>query len=314
MQAFVHVVVLTAPLFLLVLLGYGLTAWARWPKEAGDWLTEFVFSIAVPTLLFRLMSDFSRLPPVDLWLLLAYFGGCLIVFVVGRLVAAGAFRMDGASQSVFALGGIFSNNVLLGVPLAKVTLGETAMPTVSLVLVFNALLLWTLVTASVEWARHGALSPSAIGKTAVSVVTNPIVGSILAGTAFGFTGLALPGVVDQTLSLVGQAAVPLSLIALGMGLGEYGIRDGWRESVAITAIKLVVQPLAVYMLALALGLPPVETRAITLMAALPVGANVYLMSREFDTLGGPIASSLVLSTAIAAATVPIVLAVTAAAP
>jgi malonate transporter len=50
------------------------------------------------------------------------------------------------------------------------------------------------------------------------------------------------------------------------------------------------------------------------MAALPVGANVYLMSREFDTLGGPIASSLVLSTAIAAATVPIVLAVTALAP
>jgi hypothetical protein len=95
-----------------------------------------------------------------------------------------------------------------------------------------------------------------------------------------------------------------------MGLGQYGIRDGWRQSTAITAIKLFVQPLVVYLLARAIGLPPLETRVVTLMAAMPVGANVYLMSRQFDTLGGPVASSLVLSTAIAAATVPVVLALT----
>ena len=308
MQAFQHILALTAPLFLLVLVGYALTAWGRWPTEAADWLTRFVFSVAVPTLLFRLMSDFSKLPAVDWWLLVAYFGGCLIVFGAGRLIAFGVFRMDGAAQSVFALGGIFSNNVLLGVPLAHVTLGDGAMPAVSLVVLFNALLLWTLVTVSVEWARNRALSPSAIGGTAVSVVTNPIVGSILAGTAFGFSGIALPGFVDQTLALVAQAAVPLSLIALGMGLAEYGIRDGWRQSVAITAIKLAVQPLVVYLLARAIGLPPTETRVVTLMAALPVGANVYLMSREFDAMGGPVAASLVLSTALAAVTVPIMLA------
>ena len=66
--------------------------------------------------------------------------------------------MDGISQSVFAMGGIFSNNVLLGLPIAQVTLGETALPAVSLVLVFNSLVLWTLVTLSVEWARHRELS------------------------------------------------------------------------------------------------------------------------------------------------------------
>jgi malonate transporter and related proteins len=311
MQAFQQTLALTAPLFLLVLVGYALTAWGRWPTEAGDWLTRFVFSVAVPTLLFRLMSDFSRLPPVDWRLLLAYFGGCLVVFIVGRLIAFGLFRMDGAAQSVFALGGIFANNVLLGLPLAKVTLGEAAVPTVSLVLLFNAMLLWTLATVSVEWARNRELSGSTIVGTAIAVVTNPIVGAILAGTLFGFSGIALPGFVDQTLALVSQAAVPLSLIALGMGLGQYGVRDGWRQSVAITAIKLVVQPLVVYLLARAIGLPPMETRVVTLMAAMPVGANVYLMSRQFDTLGGPVASSLVLSTALAAATAPVVLALTA---
>ena len=120
-----HLVALTAPLFLLVLLGYVLTRFG-WPRSASDALTRFVFTVAVPTLLFRLMSDFSRLPRVDARLLIAFFGGCLVVYAMGRALGASAFRMDGATQSVFAMGGIFSNNVLLGIPLAKVALGTSS--------------------------------------------------------------------------------------------------------------------------------------------------------------------------------------------
>jgi predicted permease len=114
--------------------------------------------------------------------------------------------------------------------------------------------------------------------------------------------------IDQTMELIGNAAVPLSLIALGMGLAEYRIREGWRISAAMSALKLVVQPAIVFALARALALPPLETQAIVMLASLPVGANVYLMSRQFDTLGGPVAASLVISTALAAATTPLILA------
>jgi predicted permease len=146
-----------------------------------------------------------------------------------------------------------------------------------------------------------------MGRTLKGVASNPVVASILAGTAFGFLGVPLPAIVDSTLAMVGQAAVPLSLIALGMGLAEFGVREGWRESAAITALKLVAQPHAVYLLALALALPPLETAAVVLLAALPVGANVYLMSRHFGVLSGAIASSIVLTTALAALTTPLTL-------
>ena len=66
---------------------------------------------------------------------------------------------------------------------------------------------------------------------------------MLAGAAFGLTGLPLPALVGTPLAMLGQSAIPLSLIVLGMGLAEYGIRSGWREATAITAIKLLVQPL-----------------------------------------------------------------------
>lgn len=309
MSALPHLVALTAPLFLLVLVGYLLIRFARWDKAIGEALTKFVFAIAVPTLLFRLMSGFSRLPPVDARLLLAYFGGSLVVFGIARIAAHRLFRMDGAAQSVFGVGGIFSNNLLLGVPLAKTLLGDASLPVVSLILVFNSFLLWMLVTVSVEWARNRTASLSGFLATAVGVITNPIVASIVAGTAFGYTGLPLPAMIDRTLELIGQAAVPLSLIALGMGLAEFGIREGIRESVAICTMKLLVHPLLVLLAARALALPPLETQAIVLMAALPVGANVYLMSRQFSTLIGAVAGSLVLSTIVAAASTPVMLSV-----
>lgn len=310
MQAFEHLVALTAPLFLLVFVGYGLARWAGWGASLADALARFVFSVAVPALLFQLMSDFSKLPRVDPRLLIAYFGGCLLVYALGRLAAAWLFRMDGVGQSVFAMGGIFANNVLLGVPLAQVTLGPKAMPAISLVLVFNSLILWTLVTISVEWAKERSFALDKVAKTARSVVLNPIVAAILIGTGWGFTGLQLPAVADRTLGLVAAAAIPLSLIALGMSLAQYGAREGWRETATMTLLKLVAHPLAVYALAIVLGLPAIETQAIVVLASLPVGANVYLMSRAFDALQGPVSSSLVASTALAALTTPIVIALT----
>jgi predicted permease len=174
-------------------------------------------------------------------------------------------------------------------------------------LVFNALTLWTLVTVSVEWARHGSFSLHGFAKTVRGVLTNPIVAGILAGTLFGLSGLVLPAFIDAPLAMAGQAAAPMALIALGMGLAEYGVREGWKISVAISAVKLVVQPLVVWLLARLLGLPPMETQVVVLLASTAVGANVYLMSRQFASLEGPVASSLVLSTGLAALSTPLVL-------
>ncbi|KHT03726.1 AEC family transporter [Pectobacterium brasiliense] len=302
-----HQIFLSLPLFVLIALGYSLIRYGKWPTTVTDGMTRFVFSVAMPAMLFRLMSDFSKRPVVDARLLIAFFGGCLLVFVLGRIVARKVFHLDGVSGSLFALSGIFSNNVMLGLPIATLMLGEEAIPSVALVVVFNGLILWTLVTVSVEWARNGALSLQGFTKTALGVLKNPLIIGILSGTLFSLTGLPLPSYVDQPLAMMGQIAAPLSLVALGMGLAEYRVRDGWQISTAICTIKLLVQPLVIWGIAIALGLPEMETRAVVLLGSMAVGVNVYLMSRQFDVLGGPVASSLLLSTAMAALTTPLIL-------
>ena len=308
MSAVWHYFVLSAPLFVVVLIGYLIGAWRRWRREWTVLGSRIVFAVVLPALLFGMLSDLSSLPSVDARLLVAFFGGCFIVFGVGRLIASRIFKLDGVAQSVFALGGVFSNNVLLGLPIARLTLGEAAVPAVALVLVFNSLTLWTLVTVSVEWARHGAFTLSGFGKTAVSVLTNPIVASILVGTAFGLSGLKLLHPVRVAIDAVGSLAAPAALLVLGMGLAEYEIRHEWQQSVTMAALKLLLQPLVVWLLGAAIGLPPMELRVAVLLASMAIGANVYLMAAQFQTLQGTVASSLVLSTAAAAITTPLLLA------
>ena len=309
-DTFFQQIVHAAPLFILVLMGYALMRIGRWPPALSDAFTRFVFGVAMPALLFHLMSDFSKLPRVDARLLIAFFGGCVVTFVLARLLSWRLFGLNGVEQSVFALGGIFSNNVLLGIPIAKLAFGDEALPVAALVIAFNALTLWSMVTVSVELARNESMSLKAFGKTAWNIVRNPLIGAILLGTAFGFTGLKLPVLIEKPLVLVADSAMPLSLIALGMGLAEYGIKRGWEKSLGITFVKLVLQPLVVWSIAWLIDLPRMETRVIVMLASLSTGVNVYLMARQFKAIEAPVASALVLTTLLASITVPFGLALT----
>lgn len=301
-----HQIALSLPLFVLIVLGYGLIRWGKWPATITDGLTRlsslWLSRHVVPHDVRLFAASSGRCPPVD-----RLFGSCLIVFVIGRITARRVFKLDGVAGSVFALGGIFSNNVMLGLPIASVMLGEAAIPSVALVLVFNGLILWTLVTISIEWARNGSPTLQGFIKTARSVLTNPLIIGILSGTLFSLTGLPLPTFVDQPVSMLGQVAAPLSLVVLGMGLAEYRISEGWRLSSGICFLKLIVQPLIIWLLAWMMDLPPMETRVVVLLGSMAVGVNVYLMSRQFNVLTGPAATSLVMSTVLAAVTTPLIL-------
>ncbi len=302
-------ILLSAPLFILVFVGYAAMKFFAWPSSMSDALSRFVFTLALPALLFHLMSDLSTLPPVDTRILLAFFGSCLLVFAIGRLLAWKLFKLDGAAQSVFALGGIFSNNIMLGIPLTKTLLGDAALPSVALILVFNALLLWTLVTVSVEVARNQDVSLRGLAKMAWNVLKNPIVAAIAIGTLWGLTGWKLPQLIDATVVLISNCAAPMALIALGMGLAQFGMGKDIRIPACICVLKLIVHPVLAYAAARLLGLGQIETQAIVLISSISVGANVYLMARQFETMEGPVAASLLASTALAALTTPLALAI-----
>jgi len=303
----VHQISLSLPLFLLIVAGYILGRFSGWPASVNEGLNRFCFSIVLPCMLFHVMSKFYQTPSVDMRLLLAYFGSCFAVYALGRIIAKYVFNLDPISASVFSVGGIFSNNTMLGIPLAILLLGADSLPSVAMVLAFNSLILWTLVTASVEWSRNGSLSVQGIIKTLIRVVKNPLIIGIILGLAWSLLRRPLPGFIDQPVNMVAGMAAPLSLIALGMSLSRYNIREGLRESYAICLLKLLAQPLVIIAIAWAIGLPGAETQVVVLLGSMSMGINVYLMAQTFGVMQGATATSTLLSTAFSALTTPLLL-------
>jgi malonate transporter len=299
---------LAMPLYLLVLIGYLLARFGGWPPTVADALSRFVFNITTPAMLLQITSQFAGAQGVDSRILIAYFGGCFVVFAIARVLGAKVFRQDGVAQSVFGMASIFGNTVLLGLPIARSTLGEEAVPPMAFVLLLNALVMWTVATTSVEWARGGRLTFAGIGRTLINVARNPIIASILIGMAWGLSGLPMPGPIRGTLALLGQAAVPLALVTVGLSLANYRVVDDLSEALVISALKLVLLPALICGIARLIGLPPLETAVATLMGAIALGVNAFLMAREFRALQGAVSSALLISTTISAFTLPVIVA------
>lgn len=303
----VHQISLSLPLFILIIAGYGVGRLSGWPVSVSEGLNRFCFTLVLPCMLFHVMCSFYKTPPVDLRLLIAFFGSCFIVYALGRYIAKKLFHLDPVSSSVFALGGIFSNNTMLGIPLATLLLGPASLPSIALVLIFNSLILWTLVTLSVEWARNGSFSLGGIKATLSSVLKNPIIIGIVAGAAWSLLHRPLPAALDKPVEMIASMAAPLSLLTLGMSLARYDICDGLRESYAICLLKLFIQPVIIALIAFATGLPAAETKVVVLLGSMALGVNVYLMAQKFGVMQEASATSTLFSTALSALTTPLLM-------
>ena len=306
MEHFAYHLELCAPLFLLVFLGWALIKIKLFDSAVSKALSKLVFKFLMPMLLFRQMSHLSEMPPVDLRVLIAFFGSCIVVFVLGRQMGRRVFHQDSTAQVITGMGGIFGNNVQLGIPIVALALGQNAMPTISVLIIFNVLLLWTTATACVEFGRTGGNIDWRKFVTAMKgIFKNPIVLGILIGSAWGLTGLHLPAVAEKTLEHVTSATTPMALLVVGMGLAQHSFRAALPKGCAISVMKLLVQPLLVYALCRLIGLGEMETQATTLLSSLPVAINLYIMSVEFEAEEAMASNAIFVSTLISAVTVPL---------
>ena len=299
----------TLPLFILILLGFLAVKLGRWQKTVTDSLTKFTFYIAFPIMLFQIMSHFSEQSEIDIKLLLVFFGGSFIVFAIGCLIASKIFKLNGSQSTLFAMGGIYTNTVFVGIPIIKMLLGDQAIPIVAIIVIFNALILWTLATVSIEFVQMGKLSGRSFIKALKNVSKNPIIIGIFTGIAVNYIGLPIPNFINQSTKMVSDMTAPLSLIVLGMGLAEYKIRDQLLITGSICLLKLAILPIITYIVGKLLGLPTLELQVVVLLSSVSIAINCYMMARQFEVLQGPIASSLLISTALSSVTTPLILSI-----
>ena len=310
-------------IFLVVAAGWGVARLRLLgPGDVARTLSNAAFYVFVPALLFRTTAriDFAAL---DGRTQLGFFVPTLAllgaVYLVTKVRGQGRAPGRAAWPSVLAITAVFGNSVQIGIPLAAALFGDAGLGLHVSILSLHALILLTVLTALVELDLARERRRDEPGRaplwhllltTARNTVVHPVVLPVLAGLAFNLTDAVLPTVADEFLLMLGQAVVPLCLVLIGVSLAQYGVRGAVRGAIAVSVVKLVVQPAVVLALAhAAFGLRGVPLAVVVMMAALPVGSNALVFAQRYQARQAETSTAIVVSTLAFVVTAPVWLAV-----
>ncbi|MGV6850516.1 MAG: AEC family transporter [Marinibacterium sp.] len=297
----------TLPFFAIVGLGFGAGRLNFFGAEATAYLTRFVFYFALSAMLFRFASTLPLNEIVDWRLVGGYLSGTLAVYLLATLVAA-LRGLDVATAAVEAQCSVIGNVGFLGLPMFVVLFGDAAIGPVMLVLATDLIVFSSLIVILINGGRGSGLTLATLRIVALGLVRNPMIVSIMAGLIWSALSLPIPEPLDDFLTILGAAATPGALFAIGASLAgrsaERVIVAGW-----LSLAKLVLHPLAVaFAVLLLFPIDRFSAMVVISAASLPVAGNVFMLAQEYGVAPQRASSAILLSTAASILTVPIVIA------
>jgi len=290
------------PVCLLVGAGF-LAGRLRWVgPEAVRGLSNLVFMLLIPALLFRTMSAvrFEQLDPRPV---LAYFPVAVL-----WLLAQIAWRGFTPRSVVLALDGTFSNMVMIGITLIGLAYGQAGLVTLLTLVAVHALILLTIGSVVLELAaaresQRESGEPPRLGATAWSAikgaVIHPVPLPIVCGLLFAQTGWTLPVALDKPLLWLGNAFGPLALVLVGVSLAGTPLQGQWREAVSVALSKNLVLPVLVGISAWLWGIDGLAWTVMVVAGALPMGANVFLFAQRYRVVESLTTAAMGVSTGLA---------------
>ena len=292
-----HVLSVVLPIFGLMGMGYGARAIGYLSDRTGEGLSDFVFAIAIPALIFKTLTA-AQLPGAQPWgYWFSYFGGVLVVWTLATVIARKFFAVSHVEGVVAGFTAGQSNTVLVGIPLILEAFGpEGAVPLFLLIAIHLPI---TVTTATLLAEGRGAPGRRIVRQ----LVTNPLLLAIVFSVLARELPFPLPAVVKTIVDMLGSAASPCALFAMGIALRRYGMGGQPALSVTLAALKLIVHPLIVLLLArFVFTVPYTWTGVAVMFAAMPCGVNAYLFAERYRTGVAISSGAIALSTAVCVAT------------
>lgn len=290
MNLAITVLNITAPVFLLAAVGY------VWVKLGFEYRVEFVtrmaMTLAVPCLIFVALMQIEvepeRLAALSMATLVAYgfvMVGCFILVKLAKL-----------DTQTFLAPLIFGNTGNLGLPLALFAFGEVGLGYAVVVFAVMAMLSFTIGI----WMVAGAGSFK-------RVIQEPLVGATLLGTLFLWQGWETPAFLTNAIELIGQMAIPMMLITLGVAVARLETK-AMTQAVVLSVVKVIICVAAGWGAATWFDLDPVAAGVLIVQVATPVAVTSYLLAEKYGADAQPVAGLVVASTLLSVLALPLILA------
>ncbi|MCC9623839.1 AEC family transporter [Thalassospira sp. MA62] len=295
------------PVFLTILCGFLLTYLKVIKREGVPALAKLAMSAFIPAMLFQTLSQSDISAHFDLRLWGSYYSGALLNFALVFVLARVWFKARNDEAAVTSMGGVFSNVVLLGIPFVSAVYGDEGLVPLLVVLSIHPVTIMGLTILIVEASRggDGHWLPN-VGRSIVRVFKNPIIFAIILGVLASLIGLELPEMINGTLERFRTAGPTIALLLVGAGLYGQSVRGNISASLLCTCAKMIVQPVLVFCMGhFVFGLDGLWLTIVTLIAALPSGANVAIIAGSYNVCIDRSSTTILLTTIVSMLTLPL---------
>jgi malonate transporter and related proteins len=306
----IAIIGLVLPLFGLTFLGFIAGRIAKISFEGLAWLNFFVLYLALPALIFQLLSqtpvsEFTNISFIAITTTATLLVFCLTFFIAG-------IRNGGnvGEATIQGFAGAYGNIGYMGPPLALAAFGPEAAVPVALIFCFDNSLHFTLGPLLMAFHTQSGNSPiNLLKKIITRIFSHPFILATLVAIFFATLQIQPPNSVNRLLEMLAGAAAPCALFAMGVTAAVRPLKRVPPELGYILPIKLLVHPVLVFVL-LAYAAPdtePVWVQVAVLMAALPVAANVFVIAQQYGIWQERASSAVVIGTFASIFTVTILL-------
>lgn len=292
------------PVFGLIGLGFAAAKLRMVGPKVGEGLADYVFALAVPALIFRMLSESTASltsSPWGYWI--SYFAAVAVVWALAMVLARRVFGRDRREAVVHGFSSAQSNTVFLGIPLILRAYGEAGAVPLFLLLAIHLPIMMAAASILIETADASGRS-GGLKRFAKTLMTHPILLALFAGLLAHLFGVQAHPALKPLIDSLAASASPVALVSMGVALALYGFRSDPRAAAAVAAMKLILHPLLVYLIGTYIfALEPVFVGVAVLFAALPSGINGYLIAMRYKTGEAFASNTIAFSTAFSAITV-----------
>ncbi len=296
----------TLPFFALIGVGYWAGRTRFFTEEATAYLTKFVFYFALSAMLFRFTANLELSEVWDAHLVLGYLWATAFVYGIATAVAflRGLSVPEAAVEAQCASIG---NVGFLGIPMLRLLMGDEAVGVIVIMLTVDLVVFSSLIVILITGSREGRLRLGVFRTVGAGLIRNPMIMAVVLGFAWSSLDIPIPEPMNEFLGLLGAAATPGALFAIGASLAS---KSAERLSVAVwlSFAKLVLHPAFVAVGVMILFPVDPYTAAVAVSAAaLPVAGNVYILAQHYGVAPQRVSASILVSTAVSILTVTAVL-------
>lgn len=296
MQTLLDVII---PVFLVIGFGY-VSVWrGLFPAEGIDGIMRFTQSVAIPCLLFQAIAKIDLSTSFDPALLSSFYAGATLCFCAGFFGARCFFGRDWEDCVAIGFCCLFSNSVLLGLPITERAYGADALTGNFAIVALHSPFCYGLGITVMEITRNrGQSAMIMVRSVARAMFRNALVMAIGLGFVVNLSGVSIPSVMDDALSLIARAALPAALFALGGVLIQYRPEGDSRTIAMICAITLLLHPALMWLFGTLQNLPTDGFRSGVLTAAMAPGINTYIFANMYGRAKRVAASSVLMATGL----------------